>query len=62
MLVFGALFVGLSALKAVGKARLAAIESDGVVGREEERARWAWTRWIPSGCVLSCDASYQLAN
>ncbi|TNY17968.1 OPT oligopeptide transporter protein-domain-containing protein [Rhodotorula diobovata] len=53
MLVFGALFVGLSALKAVGKARLAAIESDGVVGREEERARWAWTRWIPSGIAFA---------
>jgi len=51
MFVFGTVFVALAALKAIGKARLAALESDGVVGRAEERARWAWTRWIPSGCV-----------
>mgnify|MGYP002477630991 FL=1 len=51
MLVFGTVFVALAALKAIGKARLAALESDGVVGRAEEQARWAWTRWIPSGCV-----------
>ncbi|GAA5826886.1 hypothetical protein JCM3770_003360 [Rhodotorula araucariae] len=58
MLLFGALFVVLAALKTVGKARLAALEGrrDGVDGREEEekeRRRWAWTRWIPSGIAFA---------
>ncbi|BGP41190.1 OPT super [Rhodotorula kratochvilovae] len=57
MLLFGALFVVLAALKAVGKVRLAALEgaADGFSGRdvEERRRRWAWTRWIPSGIAFA---------
>ncbi|GAA5922812.1 hypothetical protein JCM3775_006144 [Rhodotorula graminis] len=53
MLIFGPLFVALATLKAIGKSRLAAIESDGVVGQSQERARWAWTRWIPSGIAFA---------
>ncbi|GAA5849113.1 hypothetical protein JCM8547_006451 [Rhodosporidiobolus lusitaniae] len=47
MLVFGPLFVVLAALKAVGKVRA------GDKSRAEERRRWGWTRWIPSGIAFS---------
>ncbi|GAA5889667.1 hypothetical protein JCM6882_007098 [Rhodosporidiobolus microsporus] len=45
MLIFGAVFVVLASLKAVGK--MLAERS------EEENKRWNWTRWIPSGIAFS---------
>ena len=60
MLIFGATFVALAALKAVGKAKIAAAAADGAgMISDGDRARaWRWTRWIPSGYaqlpVFSC--------
>lgn len=56
MLFFGTAFVALAALKAVGKAKIAAAAADGAgMLSDGDRARaWRWTRWIPSGYVISC--------
>ncbi|GAA5827436.1 hypothetical protein JCM11251_003813 [Rhodosporidiobolus azoricus] len=45
MLIFGAVFVVFASLKAVGKV----LAEKG----EEERRKWAWTGWIPSGIAFS---------
>ncbi|BGP56365.1 OPT super [Rhodotorula sphaerocarpa] len=56
MLVFGTAFVALAALKAVGKAKLAAAGEggSGMLAEDEEGiSRWKWTRWIPSGIAFA---------
>lgn len=54
MLFFGVLFVALAALKAIGKVRLGAAASDGVSERaDDERKKWGWTRYIPSGIAFA---------
>ncbi|GAA6040286.1 hypothetical protein JCM8097_009401 [Rhodosporidiobolus ruineniae] len=50
MLLFGGLFAVLAALKAIGKVRLAKAAA---AGDEEEKRRWSWTGWIPSGIAFS---------
>ncbi|GAA5864934.1 hypothetical protein JCM3774_003914 [Rhodotorula dairenensis] len=55
MLFFGTTFVALAALKAVGKAKIAAAADEGAgMISDGDRARaWRWTRWIPSGIAFA---------